>query len=224
MSEEAFRYLLGEALMADYGQVLERADDSHIFSDNFERKMDKLIHFRRKPYYRFVNTIGKRVACAVAVIIIVSSTTILSVESLREPIFDFFIRMFSDHSNISMESDSQQSGPDTIEDSYEITYDLSDYTAGYENTSKSTKTAYYHKDDIVIFFSQSVIDGYNKNFNTEGSEVEKIQINGYDAIVYFDNHGWYSIVWNNGEYVFHITSNVGKDILIEVAKSVQNVE
>ena len=40
-----------------------------------------------------------------------------------------------------------------------------------------------------------------------------------------DNNKYYHLIWNNGEYVIDFrSSNIGKDELIEIAKSVQKVE
>ena len=49
-------------------------------------------------------------------------------------------------------------------------------------------------------------------------------INNYEAIYFNDNHNFKTIVWDNGEYIFSIGSNVGKNALIDMAKSVQKVE
>lgn len=52
-------------------------------SKKFERKMDKLIRRRNKPYFNLICTGGRRAACIAAVIIILSASS-LSVEAVRE--------------------------------------------------------------------------------------------------------------------------------------------
>ena len=99
-----------------------------------------------------------------------------------------------------------------------------EYKVEKEYSNANENYIHYQSGEKQIIFTQSEINDYNKNFNTEGQQIDNLQINGYDAIGYFDNHGMYSIVWNNGEYIFDLNSNIGKDALIEMAESVQKVE
>lgn len=224
MADKDFKDLLGEALMTNYEQTLDSAGSDHVFSDGFEKEMDKLIKRRRKPYYKLVNTFGKRVACIAVVVVVAASTTVLSFASLREPVFNFFINLFSDHSTISTDSIISKAYPDINRAKYAITNDISEYKVEKEYSNANENYIHYQSGEKQIIFTQSEINDYNKNFNTEGQQIDNLQINGYDAIGYFDNHGMYSIVWNNGEYIFDLNSNIGKDALIEMAESVQKVE
>ncbi|MCR5835449.1 MAG: DUF4367 domain-containing protein [Lachnospiraceae bacterium] len=224
MSDKEFRKILGEILMKEYRQTLDDADDSHIFSESFENKMKNLINLRKKPYYKMINSYGKRVACVAVAITIIVSTTILSVSSLRKPIFNFFIQKFSNYSNISTEPKEHSKHPNEIKDRYEITYDISNYSIIYTISNTEEYTMHYQTGNEYIYYTQHIIDGFNVNYNTEDAIIEDLQINGYDAFGYLDNHGWYTIIWNDGEYMFSIGSNISKDVLIQIAKSVKKVE
>ena len=94
----------------------------------------------------------------------------------------------------------------------------------YSNEDPISVSSDYKNNDIMIMFSQIVVSEYQSNINTERAEVEHIDINGYDAIGFEDNNGYYHLIWNNGEYIIDLGSNVGKDVLIEIAKTVQKVE
>ena len=48
--------------------------------------------------------------------------------------------------------------------------------------------------------------------------------NGNDAVGWLDNHDYYTLIWNNGEYVIEINSNLDKTQLIEIARSVQKAQ
>ena len=65
---------------------------------------------------------------------------------------------------------------------------------------------------------------YNKDFNTEDAEILTTEINGAEAITFSDNHNYYHIIINSDDYVFDFGSNIGEDVLIDIAKSVQKVE
>ena len=43
--------------------------------------------------------------------------------------------------------------------------------------------------------------------------------------MYFqDNHNYDCLIWDNGDYIIKLHSNIGKNVLINIAKSVQKVE
>jgi len=195
----------------------------HVFSLEYTRKTEKLIKRQKKKYYPLICTSARRTACVIIAFFVISITTVLSVEALRTPFFDFIMSIFSNHSEVRSLDDGGNY-PDKIESYYEITYDLSEYQIIYSDTQNKKTNIYYNNGEKYIYFTQTVVKRYESNFNTEGAELEYIDINGIEAIGYLDNHNCYTLIWNNGEYIIDITSNIGKDALIEIAKSVQKVE
>ena len=223
MTEKEYRQCIAEALLPKYHIILAEADSSHEFSPDFEKRMDKLIRQRRSSLYRFTNTFGKRVAVIIIGLIAVSFTTVMSVEALRTPFLEFITSRFSDHSEVKT-IDGGDNYPEKIESDYVITYNLSDYNIERDERTDQDHKINYRKDNVVVCYYQSVISGYNYSFNTESADVEHIDINGYDAIGFLDNNNYYTLVWNNGEYIIETMSNIGKDALIEIANSVQKAE
>ena len=221
--KEILKEAIGRTLIPEYHQIMEEASDDYEFSPRFQKRMDKLIRRRRKPYYRFINTAGKRVAVIALAFLTISFTTVMSVEALRTPFLDFIMSFFSNRSEVRGIDDSGDY-PKTIENDYVITYDLSEYNIDSDERSDSEHKLYYSKSNEVICFCQSIVNGYRYNFNTENANIEHIDINGYDAIGFLDNNGYYTLVWNNGEYIIDIGSDIGKNALIMMAKSVQKVE
>lgn len=221
MSDENFKKALSDAITADYEDLIPNIGE-HIFSPKFEKKMRKLINCRKKPYYKMINTIGKRVACISVVILIASSVTVMSVDALRNAFIDFFVKIYKNFSTVQSVDDD--ASPETIEDIYEITYDLSEFTIDYEEFDEYSRNITYVKDDIIIFFEQFVKDVYDINANTEDAEISTLIINGHEAIYFHDNHQYDTLIWDNGDYIISLGSNISKDVLIDIAESVQKVE
>jgi hypothetical protein len=67
--------------------------ESQRFSPAFESQMQRLIQ-KQKGIYRLVNTVGKRVACAVLAIVITLTTVACSVKEIREPIIEEIRKFF----------------------------------------------------------------------------------------------------------------------------------
>ncbi|MBQ9870001.1 MAG: DUF4367 domain-containing protein [Ruminococcus sp.] len=224
MTEKEYKQCIAQALCPEYEAMLCGITSEHTFSHGFEKQMDKLIKRRGKPYYSLVNTVGKRVAVIILAFVMVSFTTVMSVEALRKPFISFITNMFSSHSEIRSDPDDSKQYPATIESKYDITEGVDGYKVILEEQYDNNRTLDYSKDNIVVSFEQHIVDDFDMHTNTEGATIEHIDINGHEAIGWFDNHNYYHMIWNNGEYVIVISSNIGRNELIGIAKSVQKVE
>jgi len=155
----------------------------------------------------------------------------MSLGTLRSFFKDLIVKPFTDHSHIttgSVSEDPTESDtviyPEKIESKYDITSDMSGYKRDIISDNEMARLLVYSKNDIVVSVYQHTIPDFVSDVNTENSEIEHIDINGKEAIGFLDNHNYYTLIWNNGEYIIEICSNIGKDALIETAKSVQKVE
>lgn len=222
MAESNFQKALYDALVPEYETYMQNIADKHEFSPKFEKKMKKLISRRNKPYYKIINTAGKRTACAAVIVLVSSSVTIMNVEALRNAFSDFFISIYEKFSTVQPIEDD--SAPETLEEIYAITYNLNDFEIIYEELNEYRHDIDYGKDNIVIYFSQYTKEMYDSNVNTEDAEILTIDINGHEAIYFIDNHNYYNLIWDNGDYIISLSSNINKNTLIEMAKSVQKVE
>lgn len=222
MYDDNFKKALFDALTPEYKQILDDASDTHEFSVEFEKKMQKLIKRRNKPYYKIINTVGKRVACIVVIVLLASSVTVLSVDALRNTVADFFVSTYEKFSSIQPVEDDI--APSTIKDIYEITYDLKEYEIYYEDNTEYRRNITYVNNDIEIKFSQCTKDMYDQNVNTEDAEISTISINDKEAVIFLDNQNYYHLIWDNGDYILSVGSNISKNTLIDIAESVQKVE
>lgn len=225
MSESKLARALEEVAYKEADELLIEYDVcDYTFPDEFYKKMNKLINRRRKPYFRMINTVGKKVACIAIVFFIASATTVMSVDALRNAVFNFFINVFSTHSDIKTVDDDQH--PDIIEDIYEITYDLSDFTNDFNNHQIDYRLTGYLKSNTnnQIDFYQFTKAAFDVHINTEDATITHLNINGYDALYYFNNQGMHNLIWDNGYYVFMVSSNLSKEETFEIAKSVRKSE
>ena len=83
--------LYNEYYIAEYD---EAKMPEHEFSENFKKRMKKLIRSQKKPYYFMINTVGKRVASFIIILVLAFTTTVLSVKSLRESVWNFIVEVY----------------------------------------------------------------------------------------------------------------------------------
>jgi len=167
-------------------------------SPAFERRMQKLIRAERKPYYRFINTNGKKAVLALAATLILFVTMVFSVSALREPTVRFFMDVYEKFSQVFYRQHEQEQFPSALE----IYYAPTKLPDGYRLEADQTVDAivYYEmtyvsdsKDDIV--FKQYAINPSASRVDTEGSETKPITVNGSEGI-FFTNKGVQHIQWN----------------------------
>ena len=191
----------------------------HVFSEKFNKKMDRLIKRRSRSYYKFINTAGKRAAC-IAAVIIIASLSLLTVRAVRETVYRFLVGIFGDHTEVAVESDMGDH-PKTIETEYY----LDGLPEGFELVEHSFRElrcfTMFVKGDEFITFEQYTTDQYHYVFDNEHSEYTEII--GENGISYFirddiedDSH---SVIWKNEQYIFRLESNIDKNEAIELCKS-----
>ncbi len=193
-------------------------DYEYEFSEKFERKMNKLIERRNKPYFNLICTTGRRAACIAVTIIILSAST-LSVKAVREAIYDFIVNIFGNHTTVSVNINSEIDYPAIIEEEYEI----SNLPDGFElvdrNRDDGTIFSAYSNGDQYIFFEQFVHDSYTVDFDNEHSEIEYYTDESGQEYIIQNTEQDYCISWDNGEYVLKITSNLDKNNILYLCKS-----
>ena len=221
MEQSNFKRALYDEMHGRYAALLEN-NAPHEFSDAFELKMDKLINRRRKPYFRMINTVGKRVACIALAVFIASATTVMSVDALRNAFFGFIMHIF-DRSSIVQTVDDEYH-PDTIEERYDIGYNISGYSLDMDIAEDTRINRIYKNGNDLIYFDQYTKSTFDLLINTEDADVQHIDINGYDTIYYLDNNGYHTFIWDNGRYILMLSANTDKETAESMVKSVKKAE
>ncbi len=239
-----------KALQAVFDEQCREIDNADIpqyeFSDKFEKKMNRIIRKRKKPVMRaFRKAFIRAVACAasavlVTVSILSSKNSLFTGDTSRLHILNFYIELNNNDTDYEFHIDIlDEDAPETIEELYEITYDLSDFQFDWDSMQYSwydyKRETYYDmqvsNDERVLFFVQHTKPGLNVALNTEGAEFEIVQLDDCEA-VFFRNHVDLNyLLWEGEDYIFYLISEglngnepFGKNELIDIANSVQKVE
>ena len=131
MCDSKFKRALQQVMdeeIAEFHRLAEECD--HVFSEKFEKKMQKLIKRTRKPYYSLINTGFKRAACII-VVIMTCFGGLMNVEAVRDSFKNF--RLFTNDDDMTKININGNAGfPTSIEEIYVITYNLLDYEIIYK--------------------------------------------------------------------------------------------
>lgn len=206
-----------------YEEMKAISDDSCEFSESYEKKIQKLIKRREKPYFNLIRTTGRRVACIIVAIVLFSASA-LCVKAVRDAVRKFLMKGFSDHTEIMVDSENTKKSPVVIEKEYYISalpeeFKLVDYSKMIVSI-----TELYSRDDDYVIFVQDTKDSYLKNFDNEHSTFESYTDNdGQEYMIHNSGHS-FTFIWDNGEYVFEVGSNLPKDELLNLCRSVKEKE
>ncbi len=101
--------------------------------------------------------------------------------------------------------------PETPE-GFKITYEEAVPSLSYD-------IQYEDNDGHLIVYSQYETESLELKISGEGDEYTEIDINGHNGQAYHQMNDW-TIVWDNGYYVFKITGNCELGALVKMAESV----
>lgn len=213
---EALQKVFNEEFEKDMNELDQMED--HVFSVKHEKKMKKLIKRQKKPYFKLICTGGRRAACIIAAIIILSASA-LSVEAVRKAIFDFIISVFSDHNVITVEEGTDSGYPETIEEEYYISELPEGFVEKDYVRTNHYIDFYYTSEEKWVKFTQYVKSKYEKNYDNEHfQEYERVMIGDQEYIV-IKLKDRVIYVWDNGKYIFELRSNMNKEQSLELCKS-----
>lgn len=227
MTDNQFDVLLEKTIKnfgMNYIDLNNELNEPHEFSHSFERKMRKLIKKQSSFYFPLVKTPLRRLVTIAVTVIITMSVLVMSVSAFRDALINFITEMFDTHTTVQTIPDDN--APLTFENIYEITEIPEGFELTYCSEIKETSSFIefdYQNNENYIFFTQYLKKYYDADVNTEGYEMNPITINGCEGFIIDYGTVWL-ITWDNGDYIIEVQSNIGKDELIETAKSVQKRE
>ena len=223
-----------EKYAADSAVILDNTDDSDVrFSWQYKRKRKSMITAYRKTSERPVGfdekyrkvRLGQRIKLAVLVAVTALFITGAGMY-ITHYVGGLMAKQYDDHSDgFALD---WENAPRTLEKSYRINYDLSDYDMEIVCDDEYQYWEYYSKQEPsyqYINFSCDVKEGFqNARLNTEGSEIERISINGYDGIYYVTPDGGNCLIWDNGEYILQLFFNIEYETGFEIAESISEIK
>lgn len=208
--------LYAQKMAESFPDETEAADVE--FSDGFERKMNRIIKQRKKPFYKIFNTAAKKAACIAAIFVVVLSLT-LSVKAVREPFLRMFQKIFNNHIELEFDGDRK----DFIAEIYAVTEIPEGYNMTDETTDVITVERIYKKEDGTFFsYTQFATENVMVNIDNEHSKHYKKQVGDLELyIADFERDNMKIIYWVQDGYLFELTfySRPSDDEIISIVKS-----
>lgn len=226
ISDEMLKEAADEIAMALIDSLPDPAENEHIFSKHFEKKMKKLIRKTDHPVrYRIIQS---SIAAVLALVIAFGSILAVS-PSARAAVVNWLketVGSWTHYSSAPGESQTDSKGEST----YELTSIPDGYTLAMENVSDSGKAcAFTNQAGQILQFTYIVGGKYTDLYLiTESCQFSNVQWGNITVDVYIanDQSKSNSIVWEEGDVLFCISAFLEQDELVELIDHVQvkNVE
>lgn len=198
-------------------QLIECKEQTHIFSKKFEDKMKILIQHQR-GFLKLINTTQRKIACIILSILVIATSTVFSVDALREPVVEAIHEFFV---NVK----EQLTGTKANNIAAHFTDDITEIVATNYITS-SPKEYIINDAKKVLDFTQLLSNTEWKNPKTKyDAGVEyvfwKFEFNNANKTITTVNMcGWVvgrfgivEIIYDGNSYVYNVSEQTYLDIL-----------
>lgn len=200
--------------------------NNYEFSEDYLNKKEKLIKSQSRIYYPLIKTTGRRIASAIIAAAIMGTTTVAAYAPARNAVKNFFLRIFNDHSVVSVQYDSEDIGDhkSRIEKRYSIT--VPDGFVLDESESVSTDShiglCYYSEDrSKSIYFDQYTADSYFSYYDNERGNFKSSSDKFGNEFMIYTNDDFINILWDNGEYIFSLSGGISESEIMDIYYSVK---
>lgn len=216
-----------EQISQAFIQVLnERVPDlsdipDHVFSERFEKKMNKLIRKEAAHPWAVSHTLARNLIAA-AIVIILLFTLCMSVGAIRNTIFKFFREHFEDHDKIIFEMPEKK----RIEQEYIITKLPDGFSLDEEEKNDIfIRRSYKNEKGDYVTLDQEISLSNGSVFDNERTEYDFIEIDGHGVFISTET----SIVilaWDQDGYAFLLVAsweNITVTDIIAIFRSIQPI-
>ncbi len=214
--DEIFDAMLDAALEEELLADNDGCAEEHEFSGLHNKKMEKLFKtYSRKQKVKKIAKCGKYAACIMLAVIVVSGISIFSVEAWRVQFMNFVFNSEAPYTIFEFGEEKNFYDDGKISIGYlPLGFELAE-----SDDSRHITTRVFSDKGKYIQITQAET-GSKIGIDTEDGIIEKIKIQGYDA-VYSSNHNINSVVWSDGYYDFTVLGNIPQEEILKIAESLK---
>lgn len=223
--DENLRNAIREVFEKETDDFLAGLDEApHEFGRSYEKSARRLIRRRRKSYYPLISSVGRRIITTAAVASVMCGS-VMTAASVRDTTSEIKQNNEDYHFSLTVDNDTAKHYSETIEKEYELTAVPDGFEMGiYQPSEKKVRTVYKKGSDYIIFY-QYTKSAFYSSFLFDKQEVFTDENDTQYICYYIDDdfsRRYHSIFyWDNGEYIFEASSNIDRQELFEVCKSLE---
>lgn len=160
----------------------------------------------------------RRMIILVAVLVMLMGLAIVSVDGVREKVFNYFLSDNPGNTEITPLGNAE--GNVLPEAKLEYLPNGYNLVSSDEKENIGIWMSYRKAEEQFIEFSMCRSDYYSPSVDNDTMEHEQVRINVYQAQLFSDEQDCY-LVWQAGDYTLSLYGNLDKDTVIKIADHVR---
>lgn len=223
---DAMILLSSHVLAEKNAEALLSVDTSGVeISNAFNKRIKRMInHEYRKHEYADLYFYVKKAVAVLMIVCSISFALVMSVEAVRETLWNTIIQFFEDYISVSFVS--YEETPTAIEQKKKPYSIPEDWKSEIKIDSMAMYYIQYLLDDKrVMTFQQTLVDTHEDWHDNDNSLVETISIGENEGkLVTLLDENQYIIIWTDGVYSYTIKSDnrfISREQIMEIALSVK---
>lgn len=216
--------LLSRALVKlkedEFRCVPEENEIEHTFSKKYLKVLEKILHKLDRSYWKYVNTVAKKIA-VIIVTLIIAFSSLMTVEAFREMIANFVITIYESFTKIEQESKTEQH----IGTYYSLNTLPIKYVKCVSHHSETLFFQVWDNDDSKSISLNQVAVNNTNLFNSEHGELSEAIVNDTPCLICKDNIQYYCY-WEFDGYRFELVYplDLGEEFMSEVVGNLIEID
>lgn len=204
-----------EALLPDAAALAQVT-----LSPELDARMKKMLTRRRRGFYVLFGTVGRRVASFLIALLIATTTVTFSVKALREPVLNFFAKIFDTHTQVRFAKEMPVVLDETAFVLRRPTYVPEGYTVENETVeTQCCEITYVHTNGDILYYDQSQRGGCH-HLDTEDGSYTDVTVNGWEGMV-VSNKGTTTLLFADDAYTYWLSGTCTAEELLKIAESIR---
>ena len=206
----------------EFSNIPDADEIKHAFSEEYINSKEKLLNKLGHSYWKYINTIAKKVAVTI-IVLIISLSSFMTVDAFREKVVDFIYKIYE---NFSIVLSNEENTDMSIRKYYSIIKIPSNYNLILSNyySDKKLYILWANSQDYHITFTQNILSDSNK-FDSEHAILEESIINNTPCLTCKTNTDYFCY-WEFDGYRFELVYpiDLGEEFMSEVVGNLVEID
>ena len=206
----------------EFSHFSKEEDLNYEFSNEYIKYKEKLIKNLGNSYWKFVNTVAKKVA-VIIISLIIAFSSLLTVDAFREKVVDFIYKVYVSYTELLYKNNNQNM---FIEKYYSSHYIPNNYSIVALNIDSVERmyVLWINKNGSYISLTQNVFSGSNQ-FNSEHGELSEIIVNNTPCLTCKTNTDYFCY-WEFDGYRFELIYpiDLGEEFMSKVVGNLVEID
>lgn len=205
----------------EFYNISDSKDINYKFSDNYVQSKEKLIKKLGTSYWRFINTVAKKVAIIIVTLIIAFSS-LMTVDAFREKVVDFVYKIYDIFTEIKYDQINTKTYIDTNYTTANIPNSYSNKSTNFNKSSNAFLWMNQRNELITLIQSPSK---NSQQFNTEHGILKEVIINDTPCLTCKTTTDYFCY-WEYDGYRFELIypTDLGEEFMSEVVGNLVKID